>query len=514
MKRAAALIVTLYSLCWAIPGWALNGDLNVDRSDYGSSALPIWSELTPFEEAALANTPTARAGDADALLALYLLAAGDSRDRAIYRLYRNEIDRWLEDTRLGRKGSDSRRARELFLGMHKTFFGPEPKPMSLPDNYRAEQSQISGIFEDRHFNCISSAMLYIVIARKAGLEVDGVVLPSHAFVQLTTNSGEVVDIETTSLGGFAQVHDETFYDTSAGNWFSDRGLALPTHQDYLEREIVSPYRLGLFNMTNQHTSEQRMPYADRMRLAELRGYLLPEDVAAQKSRLAYYYQEFAHFSEREDFNAALRMFDQVAPYLADQGSMHPGDQEFVSLLTAVEAQMAETLIQQGRQDEGLDLARQLLQTRDLEEDPFGVENHLFSVISRYAVNRADDADYPSAREAFNSLEDQCLQNKVCNSGLAHVYSTWAMHYVEDRNWRRSVDVYQEYLLLDNSSNLSRHFSTNLERAYLNWAAVEEWSGEWESAMGLLNQCTQALDEAKRCASALQELDEKHDSGYL
>ena len=44
--------------------------------------------------------------------------------------------------------------------------------------------------------------------------------------------------------------------------------------------------------------------------------------------------------------------------------------------------------------------------------------------------------------------------------------------------------------------------------------MEEWSGEWESAMGLLNQCTQALDEAKRCASALQELDDKHDSGYL
>ena len=89
-----------------------------------------------------------------------------------------------------------------------------------------------------------------------------------------------------------------------------------------------------------------------------------------------------------------------------------------------------------------------------------------------------------------------------------------MHYVEDRNWRRSVDVYHEYLLLDNHSNISQHFNTNLERAYLNWAAVEEWSGEWEIAMGVLNECTQTVDSAERCESALRELDEKHDLGYL
>jgi hypothetical protein len=486
----------------------------IDRAEFGTSALPIWSDITPFEEAVLADSAAARAGDADALLALYLLASGDSRDWAIYQVYRNQIDRWLEETELGRVGSDSRRGRELFLGMHKNFFGPEPEALSVPDNYRAEQSQISGIFEEQRFNCISSAMLYIVIARKAGLEVDGVVLPSHAFVQLTTETGEIIEIETTSLGGFGQVHDEAFYDSSSGNWFSDRDLAPPTHRDYLERDIVSPRQLGLFNMTNQHTSEDRMPYADRLRLAEMRAHQLPDDSAAQKSRIAYYYQEFAHFSDQRAYRSALRMFDQVAPYLADQSYRFPDDAEFGSLLTAVEAQMAETLIQQGRQEEGLELARHLLQTRELDDDPFRIENHLLSVISRYAVTRADDADYPSAREAFNSLEDQCLQNKVCNSGLAHVYSTWAMHYVEDRNWQRSVDVYQEYLLLDNSSNLSRHFSTNLERAYLNWAAVEEWSGEWESAMGLLNQCTQTLDEAEHCASALQELDEKIESGYL
>lgn len=513
MKKLAALITIICSLSWISAGWAANG-LHIDRSGFGNSALPIWSELTPFEETVIADASAARAGDADALLGLYLVAGGESRDWASFRYYQQEIDSWLAENKLGRKGGDARRGRDLYIGMHREFFGPEPAPMSVPDNYRAEQSQLSEIFESERFNCISSSMLYIVIARKAGLDVDGVVLPSHAFVQLNTEDGNVLEIETTSLAGFGQVHDEAFYDSSTGNWFSDRDLAPPTFEDYLDREIVSPYELGLFNMTNQHTAEDRMSHADRMRLAEIRAQQMPRDVAAQKSRLAYYYQEFAHFSDRGDYVSAMRMFDQVGPYLDDQAFRHRDDPEFVSLLTAVEAQRAETLVQQGRQQEGLELARALLQDRNLEVDPFGVENHLFSVISRYAVNRADDADYPGAREVFNSLEDQCLQNKVCNSGLAHVYSTWALHYVEDRNWRRSVDVYQEYLLLDNSSNISRHFSTNLERAYLNWAAVEEWSGEWESAMGLLNQCTQALDGAERCASALRELDEKHDSGYL
>lgn len=488
--------------------------LAFDRSGFGGAELPIWSGLNEFEDWASAQLPAARSGDADALLALYLLASGERFETTEYLRYRNRMNAWLEELPLS--GDPDRRARDarrLFVGMHSEYFGSEYSSTGMPDNYLEEQSQLARIFETGEFNCISSALLYLVAARKLDLDVEGVVLPSHAFVQVEL-PGEIIEIETTSFNGFGITHDEAFYALDANEWFDQRDLEPPSYQDYLAREIMSPYELGLFNMINQHTAEERMPYQDRMRLAELRGHLLPGDESAQKSRLAYYYQEFAYLREQGNYRTARRMYQRIGPWLTDLESGGPGDWELPALLTAVQAQMADTLARTGETEAALALARRLLQTREFPEEVGSVESHLFAVISGYAVELADREDYPSARLAFDALELQCLQNKVCNSGLAQVYSAWALHFVDSKNWERSADIYREYLLLDSSSKLSEHFVTNLERVYLNWAASEEWHGQWETAMAVLNQCTQMLATAPQCEVALQQLDDKYEAGYL
>jgi tetratricopeptide (TPR) repeat protein len=488
--------------------------LAFDRSGFGASMLPIWSDLNEFEERASTQLPAARSGDADALLALYLLASGERLDTADFLRYRNQMNAWLEELPLSRDpGLEARDARRLFVGMHSEYFGTEYSSTGMPDNYLEEQSQIARIFETGEFNCISSALLYIVAARKLDLDVDGVVLPSHAFVQVKL-PGEIIEIETTSFNGFGITHDEAFYSLDANEWFGQRNLEPPSYEDYLAREILSPYELGFFNMINQHTAEDRMAYHDRLRLAELRGHFLPQDESAQKSRLAYYYQEFAYLREQGDYGTARRMYERISPWLTGLESSGPNDWEIPVLLTAVQAQMADTLARTGEAEEALTLARRLLQTRDFPEEVRSVESHLFSVVSGYAVELAEREDYPGARLAFDALEYQCLQNKVCNSGLAQVYSAWALHFVDSKNWERSADVYREYLLLDSSSKLSEHFVTNLERVYLNWAASEEWHGEWETAMAVLNQCTQLLTTAPQCEVALQQLDDRYEAGFM
>lgn len=508
------IALLFFTTAFAAPPSVAEIQLDFDRSHFGNSTLPIWSELNSFENWTISRMPAARAGDPDALLALYLLASGENFSLDDYDRTREQIDLWIDTLPLSGDSEYSLRdARRLFVGMHTRFLGTDLSSTSMPENYREDQSQLSRIFDSGDFNCISSALLYMVAARKLDLDVEGVVLPSHAFVQLTLPD-RVVEIETTSFNGFDIPHDEAFYSADAGDWFSDRQLEPPTWDQYLQREIVSPYDLGLFNMINQHTMEERMSYRDRMRLAEVRAHYQPWDEAAQKSRLAYYYQEFVHLHELADYATARRMYDQVGPYLDGLEQMRFEDAEIPVLLTAVQAQMADTLARSGDESEGVALARRLIQTRDFPETAQTVESHLFSVISSYAVDLAERADYPAARLAFNSLEFQCLQNKVCNSGLAQVYSAWAMHYVEDRDWERSADVYREYLTLDSESKLSQYFSENLERVYLNWAAAEEWSGEWETAMVVLNQCRQQLNAPAQCESALEKLDAKVKAGFL
>jgi hypothetical protein len=512
--RTLLVAPVLIATFLASPLRAEDTDLAFDRSGFGNGSIPIWSELNDFESWAVTEIPAARRGDADALLALYLLASGADLNLQDYQRIRADMDSWIQALPLsGKREQAQRDAQQLFVGMHTRYLGTELASTTMPELYRENQSRLSEVFVSGEFNCISSAVLYVVAARKLDFDVDGVVLPSHAFVQLRMD-GRVIEIETTSFNGFDVPHDEDFYAAESSAWFSDRSLQPPTWEEYQNREIIDPFELGLFNMINQHTTAERMSYQNRMRVAELRGYYQPGDEGAQKSRLAYYYQEFVHLRETGDYATARRMYDQLGGYFESLESRRFEDLEMPVLLTAVQAQMADTLTRTGSEEKGLTLARRLIQTREFPETARTVESHLFSVISSYAVDRAERADYPGARLAFSALEFQCLQNKVCNSGLAQVYSAWAMHYVEDKDWERSADVYREYLLLDSSSKLSQYFSENLERVYLNWAATEEWHGEWETAMALLNQCTQLLQAADNCESALDKLNDKRDAGYL
>jgi hypothetical protein len=508
MRNIAILIVAINCILLSAVSSAQS---DVDRSNYANSRLPIWSELTDFEVYALNSLPVARTGNADALLALYMLAAGESRDMAVYDRYLTAIDTWYRDLGMDfHRMPEDRAGQLLFNAMHSQFLGADGAAVGLPTNYSADQSQLPVLLDTQEFNCISSAMLYIVIARKARLEVDGVLVPSHAFVQLRAGPDEVIDIETTSPGGFGQAHDEAFYASAGENWFSDRQLEPPSFADYQARAIVSPVELGLFNMVNQHTQDSRMGYVDRMRLAEIRAHFLPRDEEAQRTRLAYYYREFATFNESGDYDSAARMYEQIGPYLRAQENMGFGDPSLEGLLTAVLTQQAQTLVHTGRAEQGLVLARRLLNSRQLADPPeLTLEENLLSVVARYAMVMSHKDEFISARSAYDALELRCLETPACGSHLAQLYSDWALHYVDSGDWSTIVDVYSEYLALDRTSPAARQLSTNLEKAYLNWASLEEVSGAWESALELVDRCSREVDASDRCDAVLDQLVEKY-----
>ena len=67
-----------------------------DRCRFGNSTLPIWSELNGFESWTISRMRDARAGDPDALLALYLMASGESFSLEDFDRARGEIDLWID----------------------------------------------------------------------------------------------------------------------------------------------------------------------------------------------------------------------------------------------------------------------------------------------------------------------------------------------------------------------------------------------------------------------------------
>ena len=149
----------------------------------GESSLPIWAPLTSFETKTLQRIDRARAGDADTLLALALIASGDIRDQMGYDRIRKRIQRFVQfhRTEILTQKTVYARGEKLLHAMYADFFagGGKGRRSELIGGYDAEQSQVSGIFRDGRFNCISSAILYIVLARYFDLNVEGVVASHH-----------------------------------------------------------------------------------------------------------------------------------------------------------------------------------------------------------------------------------------------------------------------------------------------------------------------------------------------
>src|SRR5208337_2256614 len=72
---------------------------------------------------------------------------------------------------------------------------------NLFTSYSVLQTRVDTVLETGVFNCVSSAVLYMILARSVGLSVGGIRTTDHAFCTVLVN-GEPVDVETTNPYGY------------------------------------------------------------------------------------------------------------------------------------------------------------------------------------------------------------------------------------------------------------------------------------------------------------------------
>lgn len=85
----------------------------------------------------------------------------------------------------------SQRADKLLSFMYET----------LLVQYREQQTRLDVMFQDGTYNCVSSSILYMALAKACGLKVCGIKTPSHAFCTVVCDGAEI-DVETTNPFGF------------------------------------------------------------------------------------------------------------------------------------------------------------------------------------------------------------------------------------------------------------------------------------------------------------------------
>lgn len=495
-----------------IPVGVAQDERRIDRQGWGQSwsqgEASSWAGLTSFEvdviERLLTRQPTYSADD---LLALYLLASGDVREQTRFAPLHTQVARFVTEHQSLREISDPRqRGDNLLRLMHSAF---------LDGDYEADQSALSVLLSTGVYNCISSALLYLVLASHFDLQASGVIMPSHAFVQLTLDGGNVAEVETTSADGFDVVRDPGFFTDEAEAWFSERRLVVPSYADYEQRRVVSAAALGHENMWSQHVSEARMSYADRVRMAELKGLLQADDIEAQHNRLIYYYRE-ADFLQRDDQPLYNALMSRIDPYLAHwenaalAGLPQVTAADTLLPLMFLQALRAQWLVDNDQVQRGHELARQLILSAppslpDIEV----VRDVAFQAIATTLQSFYEQQQFDRLSDVLAGIELQCAGSDRCISAIEQHYGAHAQHHWNQRQWTRVIGVYNEFLALGFETANTPVFRSNLESAYLNNFQQHWFDEERDNAIAQLEACIIRLPQAASCQEQLQARRQPH-----
>ena len=488
-------------LCFALPASA-------DRAAYGGSHYPIWSELSYFEKSTLGSLTEARKDDPDALLALYLLASG-VRSYSDYENVKRQVDQFTRKMQehIVEDDNDWLVGQILNREMHNAFFLKESKG-DAPNGYSEDQSRLMGIFETGEFNCISASLLYTVVARHFDLRAQGVMLPSHAFIQLNLDDGRQIDVETTSPNGYDQVHDEAFYERNNNAWFSSRGLQPATYSDYLNRERISATELAARNMLNQHTVSSRMDEADSVRLAEISAFIDPNNSMAQEKRLYFYNREIHALVVEQDWKTLARLFATTYQTVLKDSRRHL---QVTGLQNALHMYLSGAMLtyaQAGDTEQTLSVMGELL-SRGLAHsgDRKAVESRVTNAVSVLMSKLAERKRFDDGLLVLALVEGHLSDPKAWPEMANWFYLRWAEYQWEQKNWEEVVTILGEYLSQPGDTiRDANHPKEIIGSAYNNWVLELVDAKDMSQAEVVAGEC-QARFSASVCERAQKVLEQ-------
>ncbi len=156
---------------------------------------------------------------------------------------------------------DERQKAEFVLEyMHKSFLG----------SYRLKQTRIDTLLETGGYNCVSSAVLYSILATAVGLDVSGVNTSDHAFSSVRIDDKQI-DVETTNIYGFDPGTRTDFQD----NFGKTTGFSYVPPGNYRDRNQIDIMKLFSLIIQNRIAdAESAGRYSEAVGLAVDRWVLL------------------------------------------------------------------------------------------------------------------------------------------------------------------------------------------------------------------------------------------------
>jgi hypothetical protein len=150
---------------------------------------------------------------------------------------------------------------EFILGyMHK----------NLLRTYSLTQTRIDTLLTNGRYNCVSSAVLFMILCTSFDISVSGVITKDHAFVMVHSGSQDI-DVETTNIYGFNPGTRKEFSE----QFSNTTGFAYVPAQNYRDRQTINKIELISLIQNNRIAEfEKQNRYAEAVPVAIDRAALL------------------------------------------------------------------------------------------------------------------------------------------------------------------------------------------------------------------------------------------------
>ena len=177
---------------------------------------------------------------------------------------------------------------------------------NLLTTYSARQTRVDTALETGVFNCVSSAILYMIFARSVGLSVDGVRTADHAFASVMVN-GDPIDVETTNPFGYNPGSRKEFTDSFG----KVTGFSYVPPSNYGDRRDIGEKELLaliLYNRVSEYSDGRY--FRDAVGPAVSAYALMGNDEfrTVMTTALSNY---ISWMASRRDFSRAIRFIDAV-----------------------------------------------------------------------------------------------------------------------------------------------------------------------------------------------------------
>jgi len=281
--------------------------------------------------------------------------------------------------------------------------------------YSVLQTRVNTAVETGSFNCVSSAVLYAILARSVGLDVGGVRTADHAFCSVAVN-GDSVDVETTNVHGFDPGSKKEFTDSFG----AVTGFAYVPPSNYRDRRSIDARELLALVLYNTAAEEgEKGRFAESIRPA-VSAYAL---VATEDFRQAMdiTFSNYASLlAMRGDFRRAIDFLDAAKSSWGERPDLGRRRQEIMHNWVV-------SLVEKGSREE----AAALLETpsaRDVLGRADWTDLSVFLVQSRAEAAARSGGYREAAEEVAAGLQSLGAQAELLRAYEAYVHNAFAQLY--------------------------------------------------------------------------------------